>query len=102
MMGSSSVPSSAPGTPMSRRRLRQPSQSPALDAQQMERYRTPPSTPFQPAFYKTPKDGLDLSERKYRLPSQSRNVSDCDQQLKIASKQRLESFKEFRKLKAGM
>ena len=53
-------------------RLRQPSQSPAVDAPEEVKYRTPPSTPFQPAFYKTPKDGLDLSEKKYRLPSQSK------------------------------
>ena len=32
------------------------------------KYRTPPSTPFQPGFYRTPQDKLD--ERKYRLPSQ--------------------------------
>ena len=34
------------------------------------KYRTPPSTPFQPGFYRTPQDKLD--ERKYRLPSQAR------------------------------
>ena len=33
------------------------------------KYRTPPSTPFQPGFYRTPQDKLD--ERKYRLPSKT-------------------------------
>ena len=33
------------------------------------KYRTPPSTPFQPGFYRTPQDRLD--ERKYRLPSKT-------------------------------
>merc|ERR1719188_2151350 len=70
---SSSLPSSAPDTPMAARRaahrLRHPSQSPAVDEPEQLKYRTPPSTPFQPGFYRTPQDKLD--ERKYRLPSQT-------------------------------
>jgi len=70
----SSLPSSAPDTPMAARksRLRHPSQSPAVvDESEQLKYRTPPATPFQPGFYRTPHDKVD--ERKYRLPSQARS-----------------------------
>jgi hypothetical protein len=49
----------------------QPSQSPKPVEDDRMRYRSPPTEPFQPAFYRTPADNLDKNiNPEFKLPSQ--------------------------------
>ena len=67
--------------------------------QQGPKYRTPPSTPFQPMFYKAPANAEDdeSSEPMFKLPSQQaspqvvrREATNSSQQKKLRRKKREE------------
>ena len=63
-------------TPPTARKLRQPTQSPVPMHEDSPRYRTPPQSPFQPAFYRTPKDTPDTNRNpSYKLPNQKTKTS---------------------------
>merc|ERR1719226_351047 len=93
---------SVPTSPFVARRLKvnqSPVPSVNSEDQQGPKYRTPPSTPFQPMFYKVPANAADdeSSEPMFKLPSKQtspkvvrKEATNSSQQKKLRRKKREE------------
>ena len=88
-------------SPFVARRLRI-NQSPLTveeDAQKGPKYRTPPSTPFQPGFYKVPDADADSSSPAFKLPDKKPKTSlDVKKPRKAPSEKKLRRKKRAEKL----
>jgi len=98
---------SVPSSPFVARRLKvnqSPAPSAASEEQAGPKYRTPPSTPFQPGFYKVPSNLADDegSEPAFKLPAQTGSVPEGN---KTTSKRAQDSSssqqKKLRRKKRG-